>query len=68
MGATWEELDVLNPTISTAADFVERVSEIRDASAAAGEELVMVFLPSLKKDLADRGVNFESVFVTAAAT
>jgi len=65
MGAEWSEIEVLNPLPLSPADFLDRIAPVVDAARASGRQPLVMFLPSAKKDLLDRGVNFESVVHTA---
>lgn len=67
MGAKFDEVDILNPLPMSSADFISRIAGSIEAAQQANEKLVVMHLPSMKANLQERGVNFESVIVNACA-
>lgn len=61
MGATYKEVDVLSRPPVSGQDFMERIAPICAEAEAEGRETIVVFLPSLKKELEAKSVNFEAI-------
>ncbi|BEI99204.1 hypothetical protein CcaverHIS631_0402470 [Cutaneotrichosporon cavernicola] len=59
MGATYRELDMLSSPPASGSDFLERLAPIRASADAEGREIIIAYLPSLKKDLEAKGVSFD---------
>jgi hypothetical protein len=68
MGAEWDEMEILNPLPLSSSDFLDRITPNIQAAEQAGQKLIVMYLPSVKKDLQDRSVNFESVITGACET
>jgi hypothetical protein len=56
---------MLSSPPKTAKDFLARIASLRADAEAEGLGTIVVYLPSLKKDLEAKGVSFEEVVSTA---
>ncbi|KLT42941.1 hypothetical protein CC85DRAFT_285099 [Cutaneotrichosporon oleaginosum] len=64
MGATYKELDVLTRPPASAQDFLDRIAPIRAEAEAEGCEIIIAYLPSLKKDLEAKNAIFDDIVST----
>ncbi|GMK58702.1 hypothetical protein CspeluHIS016_0601440 [Cutaneotrichosporon spelunceum] len=67
MGATYRELEILSSPPKTGSDFLERLAPIRASAEAEGREIIIAYLPSLKKDLEAKGVNFDAIVTSPSS-
>lgn len=59
MGATFKELNIVSRPLVSDKDFLERLQPARDEAKADGREVIVVYYPSLKKELEAQSINFE---------
>lgn len=67
MGATLEEVDVLNPLITSGAAFIELIEPSIARAEADGRSTIVVYLPATRNEMNQKGVDFNSTIAEACA-
>lgn len=67
MGATLEEVEVLNPLVTTPQAFIELIDPLVTKAHDDNRDVVVVYLPPTKNEMIQRGVDFSNVILEACA-
>lgn len=65
MSATFKELNIVSSPLVSASDFLSRIAPIRAEAEAAGRSVIIVYYPSLKKELEEKKINFNDLVLGA---
>lgn len=63
MGATYRELDVVSRPLVSGKDFLERLAPIRGDAEAQGRQVIVAYVPSLKKELEAKSIMFDDIIL-----
>lgn len=61
MGASCSEINLFNPLLESVADLMARMVPFERAAAESNRLLIVVYYPSSKPELVERGVDFDAV-------
>lgn len=65
MGAALEEVDVLDPLITTPAAFIDLIASLISKAQENGRKSIVVWLPPTRDAMNQKGVDFNAVVVGA---
>lgn len=68
MGGKYKEVDIVSRPLVSGNDFLERIAPLRAEAAADGREAMIVFYPSLKKEMQEKNIGFDSVVLKPCET
>lgn len=67
MGAVLEEVDVLNPLVTSPAAFIKLIEPAITRAEAEGRNAIVVYLPPTRNEMVRKGVDFATVIQDACA-